>query len=185
MVSGEPRWMTAAIDRNFSGTRLIREMHFLSDIPWRQKMSRTLEFNYGKHPFFNQTMDVIIPLILNDESNVSEYNIGVIQAVAQKLGLEASKFVRSSEFAVESASNELLCDLTLSVAGETYLCGGGASGYQDEAVFKSKGVDLRYQNFAHPTYRQLGGEEFNPGLAIIDVAMNIGWDGAGSLLSGT
>ena len=29
LISDQPRWATAAIDRNYSGTRQIKEMHFL------------------------------------------------------------------------------------------------------------------------------------------------------------
>ena len=42
LIGGEARWVTASIDRNFSKTREIREMNFLSDNPWRQKIVKSL-----------------------------------------------------------------------------------------------------------------------------------------------
>lgn len=63
------------------------------------------------------------------------------------------------------------------------MCGGGADGYQDDAVFERHGVKLVRQDFIHPLYPQQGREEFVPGLSVIDAAMNIGWQGVGELLS--
>lgn len=179
LVAGEARWVTAAIDRNYTGTRKISEMHFLSANPWRQKMLKTLEANYKKHPFFDETIEVIQPLVLNEESNISEYNIHAIKKILRAIGVKHGEFVRSSDFAFESASNELLCDLTNHVGGKTYLCGGGADGYQDARVFDQYNVILRYQNFQHPKYVQNG---FVSGLSVIDAVMNVGWAGVCKLL---
>ena len=99
------------------------------------------------------------------------------------MGMKHGEFVRSSEFAIESTSNELLCDLTSRVGGKTYLCGGGASGYQDSSVFDAFKVNLKYQNFEHPNYEQLNSDNFLAGLSVIDAAMNVGWIEVKNLLS--
>jgi hypothetical protein len=182
LVGGEARWVTAAIDRNYSGTRKISEMHFLSTNPWREKLLKTLEANYKKHPFFDETMEVTQPLVLNQESNISEYNIHAIEKIVSEIGMKPGEFVRSSDFAFESTSNELLCDLTTSVGGETYLCGSGADGYQDSHVFDAFKVNLKYQDFQHPTYEQVKSQKFLAGLSVIDAAMNVGWGGVRNLL---
>lgn len=52
LVSGEARWVTAAIDRNYHGTRTIREMSFLAANPWREKTLKSIEANYRRHPYY-------------------------------------------------------------------------------------------------------------------------------------
>jgi len=183
LVAGEARWVTAAIDRTYTGTRKISEMQFLSTNPWREKMIKTLEANYKKHPFFDETMEVIQPLVLNQESNISEYNIHAIKKIVSAIGINHGKFVRSSNFAFESTSNELLCDLTTVVGGKTYLCGGGATGYQDSRLFDALKVNLAYQDFEHPNYGQSKRDKFLAGLSVIDAAMNVGWRVVRNLLS--
>ena len=183
LVGGEPRWMTAAIDRNFSGTRTIREMSFLQNNPWRTKLLKTIEGSYGKHPHFDEAMSLLAPLLMNLEPNITAYNISLVTAVAQRLGLDISKLRRASELPHEGVSNELLCSITKSVGGSVYLCGGGADGYQDETVFQRSGVSLARQNFTHPEYLQHGRSNFDPGLSIIDAAMNLGWDEVQKIVS--
>lgn len=175
LIGNQARWVTAAIDRNYSGTRAIREMHFLANDRWREKMLKSLEVNYRSHPFYSETMVVLEPIILNTESNIADYNIYAVTKIAQQIGLDTKKLKRSSDLSAEGSSNELLCSLTLLAGGNTYMCGGGADGYQNDVIFEKKGVQLHYQNFEHPIYPQCGQSEFLPGLSVIDIAMNMGW----------
>jgi len=185
MIGGEARWVTAAIDRNYSGIRQIREMYFLSSNPWRQKMLKSLESNYRKHPFYTDVMTPLESLIMNPESNIAEYNIYAVTEICKLIGLEHNKLRRSSEFETDKVSNELLCELTSQVGGTVYMCGGGADGYQDEQVFQKLRIQLKYQHFKHPEYNQYGRKSFTSGLSLIDSAMNLGWKPLANILSGT
>ena len=183
LISDESRWVTAAIERNYHGTRTIQEMTYQATVQWREKLLKTIETNYRRHPLYNETMDLIAPLLLSPEANIAEYNIRAITAIVHRLGLDTDKLKRSSTLPHEGSSNELLCSLTQLVGGDTYMCGGGADGYQDEAVFNERGVKLRHQSFVHPIYPQRGREDFVAGLSIIDAAMNLGWTVVGKLLN--
>ena len=97
LVAREGRWITANVNRNYSGTLAISEINFLDNIPWRQKILKTLESNYNNHPFFKEIMLSVKPLILHDESNVSKYNLNAILNISQLLGINKNKFLVSSE----------------------------------------------------------------------------------------
>lgn len=182
LVGSEGNWVTAAIDRNFSGTRNINEMNYLANNPWRDKIKKTLEFNYKKHPFYAETMDWFEPLLLNEESNIAAYNMHLIRTIVQLLGLGEDKLKVASALAAQGQSNERLCSLTRLVGGTVYMCGGGADGYQDEAVFAEHGLELRFQSFKHPVYPQKGSKEFVAGLSVVDACMNLGLEGTSALL---
>lgn len=176
LVSGEPNWITAPIDRNYSGTRNINEMHFQDNNAWRDKARKSIENSYRKHTYFGETMEMFLPLLLNEESNIADYNVNAIVVISDFLGLDTNKLIRSSHSPFQTSSNELLCDLTNHAGGSTYMCGGGADGYQDETIFDQKGIKLLYQQFQHPVYIQKGRQEFVPGLSVVDALMNIGRD---------
>lgn len=182
LIANEAKWITAAIDRNYSGTRNINEMHFVSSEPWRKKTLRSIEANYAKHPYFDEVIETIQPLIMNEESNVARYNYHAICNITKALGLDTNHFRLSSQLQKEGASNELLASLTKVVGGDSYMCGGGAEGYQEEAVFSKQSIKLHYQNFKHPVYLQHRSPNFTSGLSIIDSAMNLGWLGVYQLL---
>lgn len=182
LIAGEPKWVTASIDRNFHGTRNINEMNFISNDLWRIKMIKSIESNYKKHPYYTHVMDSLYNLINNSEANIAVYNAHAIKVIAEKIGIKVCKIMNSSGIIKTGTSNELLIRLTKSLGGNTYLCGGGADGYQDESIFKEHGVILKYQEFKHPVYPQFKHETFTPGLSVIDPLMNVGFEGTAELI---
>ena len=182
LIAGEVKWVTATIDRKYHGTRNINEMLFLSADPWRKKMVKSLESNYQKHPFYKDVMEVLFPLIMNDETNVAAYNSRAIHVISEKTGIDTKKMKSSSALTKTGTSNELLINITKFVGGDIYICGGGADGYQEEEIFIQEGVTLQHQQFRHPVYKQFNRETFTPGLSVIDALMNVGFDGTAELI---
>ena len=183
MISGEGKWLTAPIVRDYHGVRNINEVEFDSRIKWRDKVLKTLDANYRKCLFFEEAMGVLGALIEHSDNNIASYNINLIQSISENIGIEKEKFVLSSSYPADMSSNDLLVHLTRACGGAVYMCGGGANSYQDEDVFKKSGIILRPQNFTHPVYPQRGIDNFVPGLSIIDSLMNVGFGGVRKLLS--
>jgi hypothetical protein len=184
LINGEGRWLTAPVDRGFHGTRAINEMVFSSHEDWRGRVLKTLATAYRKAPCFDESFAVLDPLIRNPLDNVAEYNIHAIRTLAGALGLRTDGFVRSSDFPTEAAGTERLIELTVRVGGDSYLCGGGAAGYQDDSAFEKAHIGLVYQNFTPRRYPQTGCKDFVAGLSIIDALMNCGVSGVRGLLEG-
>ena len=182
LIGDRSLWATAAIDRKYQGLREIREMRFRENDIWRDKIIKSIEANYRRHPFYEETMSVVEPLLRNTDDSIAEYNIHAVMAISDKLGLTGCQGLRSSGFDVAETSTGRLCKLTQIVGGNVYLCGGGADGYQDDDVFSMHGVNLLYQDFQHPIYPQRGQKDFVAGLSIIDAAMNVGWEGICQLI---
>lgn len=182
LFGDKARWITAPINRKFSGTRKINEIYFSSNNNWRDKILKTIEINYKKHLFFDETIKVISSLIMNEETNLSKYNINAIKTLAKAINLRTSSIVLSSSFNSNKIATLRLIDLIRKVGGQRYLCGGGSEGYQEDALFEQSKIELLYQKFKHPEYSQRDVSPFIEGLSIIDAAMNLGWDGVGELL---
>ena len=182
-VAGEARWVTAPVHRAFHGVGAINEIEWADDQPWRDKLVRTLSANYAKAPYYREIIAWLEPLIRMPEVNLARYNIAVIRAIADRIGLRHDHCVVSSALGGRGQANELLIDLTRKTGGTCYLCGGGAAGYQDDAAFAEAGLELRYQRFTHPGYAQTGQVDFEPGLSIVDALMNVGCGNVKGLLA--
>ncbi|MCB1436628.1 MAG: WbqC family protein [Rhodobiaceae bacterium] len=180
--NGAGRWLTAPIDRAYSGTRAISEMRFAGGQNWREKTTRALASAYGRAAHFETVMPLLEPLILDGDDSIAEYNIRAVRALAQMLGLRGTEFVRSSQIGGTRAGTERLIDITRAVDGAIYLCGNGAGGYQEDALFAEAGLGLRYNGFVCDAYPQPGGGDFVAGLSVIDAMLNTGIDGVRKLL---
>ncbi len=182
MMNKEPKWLTAPIQRNFSGTKNINEMTFIDSEEWRYSLINRIKENYKKFPFYLPTINFIEPLIMNKEQNITKFNTFVIKSIIEYLNIRDTKIYNSSSFNLKLKSSKLLCELTKIVDGKTYLCGDGAADYFDELPFKEDKIKVFYQEFTHPTYKQKNSGNFVKGLSIIDAMMNIGKEGVISIL---
>ena len=184
MVGGRPQWVTAPIDRAFSGVRAINDLEFAARPPWREKFRKTLVANYGRTPFFSETMACLDPILADADDNLSRFNGGAIRQLIAHIGLRGPTLFRSSELDVTGSSNDLLISIAAAVGADTYLCGGGSAEYLDAPVFAAAGVNLVFQQFVHPSYPQARSDRFVPGLSIVDALMNCGRTGVGQMLRG-
>lgn len=183
LIGGRPAWITVPIKRNFHGVRSIREIEIDDSIPWRATIAKTLQFNYSKCPFFKSEWPIIDNLLMHDASLIWEFNLHAITTLVAYLNLDPEKLVLGSSLKVEGKATELLIGLTKAAGGNTYLCGGGAAGYQQDELFDQSGLTLKYQDFAHPFYQQ-SIAEFAPGLSIVDALFNTGKETVRSLFAG-
>ncbi len=181
LVSGEPAWITVPIVRAYHGLRRIDEMEIDESRPWRRKLIATIEQNYRRAPHFEETMPLVADIVMTETSRLAEYNEAGVRRLAAAVGLDVSKLVRASSLDVTGAATDLLIDITKKVGGDTYLAGGGASGYQEDEKFAAGGVGLKYQAFEHPTYTQLADQPHH-GLSIVDALMHCGAEHTAELL---
>ncbi|CCJ47461.1 MULTISPECIES: WbqC family protein [Bordetella] len=183
MIGPASKWVTAPVDRSYSGVRRIREIRFSPvEKDWREKMCRTIVSAYGRAPHFREIFPLIESLVMYRHDFLAEYNINAIKSLCRELGIPEHKLVNSSVFDLASVSTDLLVDLTRAVGAGVYLCGGGAASYQEDHKFADSGIALEYQNFRHPVYPQHGRIEFTPGMSMLDALMETGMAGTRTLL---
>lgn len=164
---GKKKYFTCPIKRG-SGLASINEIEF-SDMGWRSSFLNVVKNYYAKSKNFDSTYNFIQDLVyFHEDQFLSNFNRHIIKALCLKLGLE-TKFISKSDLNIKSQSTQMLVDICKAVGAETYLCGSGASGYQDDELFKIRGIELKYQKYEPRPY---GVEnDFLPGLSVIDYLM--------------
>lgn len=182
LVNGVPAWLTVPIVRSYHGVRQIAEMKINEQTAWRTKMAKTLEASYRRAPYFGEVWPLLEEVIGNETDNLADYNRFGIVRIAQALGLETSKIMIGSTLAADGRATQLLINMVRAVGGDTYMCGGGAAEYQQDAAFPEAGLTLRYQQFEHPLYPQFNRSEFVPGLSVVDAVMNCGFEHVRTLI---
>lgn len=174
VINKEARFYSIPVVRP-SGTIMIKDA-VISDSKWKKRLISTLEMSYGRHPYYKANIDLIKGLIDGGTDNLCEFNLSVIRQLVSVLGLGYNKLRLASEMDIKSTATQRLIDLTKLNCCESYLEGGGASGYQEDDLFKAQGVSLIKQNFIHPTYPQKDSAQFIMGLSILDPLFNCGID---------
>jgi hypothetical protein len=184
IISGRPKWISAPIDREYHGVRQIRETVFKESTGWRNSILSALKHSYKNAPHFKYTIELIAPLLMNQDNNLATYNACAIFGIAEELGIDTSKCTWSSDLPLSGRSNDLLVSIVEALGCNAYMSGDGADGYQDKRVFDEASITLIRQGYIPCSYPQFGTEPFVTGLSVIDVLMNIGIEGAKAILHG-
>jgi hypothetical protein len=186
IIEKQENWCpTLELVRSHLGLIPIMDAKIVENSNCRQKIARTIYFNYKKAKYFDSIFSFIEPLILNNESSISTYNYQSLLALVEKLGIDKTKLILTSELGFTMSKENLsllITKMVKSVSGTTYLSGTASRDYMEEDIFSSAGIKLIYQEYNHPTYAQFSSREFIPGLSIIDALMNLDFEGVKLLL---
>jgi len=183
IIDGKPSWVTCPYIHEH-GEQIIRDVKIDYSQGWQKKIERTIDSYYRKAPFYEEVIEVILNGIYRKIEFLSEYNIQNIKYICSKIGITKEFIFQSNLENINSSSTQQLIDIVKNVGGDTYICGGGASGYQEDELFKKSGVDLEYQNFVHPEFNQIGSNQFIAGMSIIDVLFNNGFEETNKIIIG-
>ena len=84
----------------------------------------------------------------------------------------------------DSKKNELVLELCRAVHADYYLSGTGAKKYMDLQPFKNAGIDVEFQEYVQPEYKQLSSDTFIPGLSSLDLLFSEGIENSKKLFWG-
>lgn len=171
-INGEKHWINCPVVRE-EGKQKICDVRIDESVDWRKKLIKTLEYSYKRSDFYDEVSDFIFNLIMNRSETLAEFNIRNIRELCKKFGIN-SRFYRQTELETTKSATELLIEITKAVNCDTYMCGGGAGGYQEDALFEKSELELKYQNYNAPCYKQKDGECIQ-GLSVLDVLFNCGF----------
>jgi len=155
-----------------------------ADQNWDKNFRKTLFYNYKKHQYFDEFMDFWEEQESEKFQYISELNINIVKNISLRLGIETS-FKYSSDFRIKQSSAQRIIKLVQEVSGNIYLSGQGGKNYQEEEEFLNDFIELRYLEKTDYIYSQnsTANKGFIPGLSILDVVMNIGFNGAKKLVN--
>jgi hypothetical protein len=150
----------------------------LSDIdinwaqPWQRKHLSTISQSYAGAPFHERVMSWLAPFYSAEWSGLAHLCWAMLEVHLEQLNI-TTKLVRASDMEDRGTrKSDLVLDLCRQLEATTYISGPQGRGYIDEASFALAGIELRYDDYRHPVYRQSHGG-FESHMAAIDLMMNI------------
>ena len=150
----------------------------IADIPkWKQKYLQTIRMSYAKHPYFNDVFEVLEKALQTESNKLVDINLAIIKGFAEKLNIKP-KFVMASSLDVSGQKSDLVLSLCQAVNATTYIAGPSGRDYMDLNSFKEAGIEVKFNDYKHPTYEQKKTEEFVPYMSIVDLTMNCGFEKA-------
>jgi hypothetical protein len=162
-----PQWLTVPVAKKSKA--LINEVGIVQS-GWSRKHIKTVESLYSKTRHFEEFWPTIRDTLAKDWEFLADMNCALIETIARIGGL-STNFVRSSSLDLGdvSADDRILAILKMTNAG-IYVSGEGAGSkrYVQSKEMEAQGVELVWQDFEHPVYRQLA-EPFDSHMSVLDM----------------
>jgi len=171
-------WLTVSVLKAPRDTPINRIE--LADNGWRQDNLNLVRENYRNAPYFDQLYPQLEALYALPCTRLVEFNLASIRMLLDWYGI-AIPIIFSSVMQPSGTKNELLVDLLGKAGAGRYLSGPGARAYHRDEPFAEAGIEVVWQEFAHPVYAQQYGD-FIPYLSSIDLFFNCGIEQSRAIL---
>ena len=140
----------------------------------------SIETNYRRAPFFEKYFAELAGILeaCVAGTRLADLNIQLVKWLCRTLGV-ATPLVLASEIPQEGTRSELLLSICRKLKADSYLSALGSADYllEDVHEFSAAGIEVLFQHYEHPTYRQQF-PPFSSHTSAIDLIFN---EGEGSL----
>ncbi len=175
-----PLWITLPIKHN----KKFKDLKFnlteiQNELNWKKKIFKTIQNSYRKTIFYQPVIEWFESIFFNDYKYVGEININFIKELCLRIGIN-TKFIKSSELKSKDGEKDVrLVKICKELNINKYLSPIGSYNYIEikspGGEFTKNNIELKYQNYVHPTYQQLYGD-FVSHISILDLLFNVGFD---------
>jgi len=151
----------------------INEVTIDNEKNWSMRHKKSILYNYARAPYFGEIKDFIESIFEKKFQYLVDLNTEIIKFVMNELEIK-SKIVFSSELEISKKGSDRVLDICKAVDADHYITGTfWAESNLRVEEFKKSNIDVEFQKFQHPTYKQIHGE-FIPEMSIIDLLFNEG-----------
>ncbi len=169
-------WMTVPVLSKGRSRQNICDVCIDASVDWQKEHWHSLQCWYGKAPYFDRYKAFFEETYARPWDRLMDLNIHITAFLLKEFGITTPVHMES-DLGTEGRSTERIIELCQKLKADTYFTGIGGQNYLDEKRFEETGIDLVYQDFQHPEYRQqyMATEQaFLPCLSAVDLLFNEG-----------
>ena len=166
------KWLTVPVKKKHIPINQISILNSVTvkNKKWNEYHLSQIFDNYRKAECFGDYFDCLSGIYQKEYDLLVELNMELIKFLNNSFDID-TKLVYSSNFPSRSISTRKLIELVQSVNGDTYLSGPSGKNYLDMEMFEEAGIEVIFQNFEHPVYKQQY-DNFVANMSAIDALLN-------------
>ncbi len=175
-IYNDSKWLTVPVEGK-SEMKNFNQIKY-KDTNWKEEHLRLIEQFYKKTTYFCIYFDDFKEILLKDYNSISHLSSELIIWFLSKLNIN-TEIIYSSELVDEDITGaDRILAILKELKATKYITGSGPGSmrYINEKDFKEAGIELEWQSYSHPRYRQINGE-FIPYMNILDLLFNEGPNG--------
>lgn len=148
---------------------------------WKKSHLDCIRTAYKKAPYYKEVMAFLEEKYAEKQASIGDFTIFMIKNIARMIGIDTVLKSSSQLLNVYGEKDEMLVSICKSVDADRYLSAQGSAVYIEKdapgGAFARNGIELTYQNYIHPEYKQLG-DTFISHIGIYDLLFCEGFEKA-------
>ena len=165
-------WLSVPVQSKNHLEKNVLEILIIQD-EWIKKHIKSIELNYKKSPFFDLYFPRIKSILINEsEKSLGWLNFQLLEYFLACLDIN-TPVVKASDYNFKGRGSDLVLDMCIELGADKYIFGEQGKNYADIGSFKEAGIEVYFQKYKHPIYKQVGWG-FIPYMSIIDLLFNKG-----------
>ena len=167
------QWLTVPVLLSFEEHPQVCEVRIDNSSKWRKKHLETIRQSYTRTPFFKEYIGIFEDTFAQNWEYLIDLDLHLIEKFSDALRIPGKPMIRSSSLGIQGGRIERLVKICQHFKADTFYEGASGINYIDPAEFSQHGVNVTFQDYTHPEYKQLYGE-FVPYLSAVDLLFNCG-----------
>jgi hypothetical protein len=141
---------------------------------WSERHLRTLQMAYSKAPYYKDYGPWLEDVYARRPRLLADFTIPLTVEMARRLGIEHTRFMRSSEIeGITGQKTSRLVQILTNLGADHYISGPAARSYIEEDQFLAAGIRLEYMEYNYPEYSQLY-PPYDPFVSALDLLLMTG-----------
>lgn len=178
------QWLTVPVVSHGRLGQLIKDVE-IRDPEFSRDHIRAIELAYRRAPFFEQHFASFKQRIEELRGGLlSNLSVGLIVWVLEILKIK-TPLLYASNLGANGKRTTLLANICKAVGADEYFSPLGSADYllAEQDLLLERGVDIRFQNYEHPQYRQVF-TPFLPFASVLDLVFNHGEESTAIIRAG-
>ncbi|MBI5698796.1 WbqC family protein [Candidatus Saganbacteria bacterium] len=176
-------WLTVPVFNKDHYQIKLKDVVIDNKQPWARKHFKSIYIAYKKAKYFDKQIGFFEDMYSKKWEKLADLNEYMLKHFMKVLGIEVP-FFKLSDYGFTSSKSELVLEMCKKMGADLYIFGAQGKNYADIEAFKNAGIGVYFQDYQHPVYGQLHGQEFNSFLSIVDLLFNHGEESLGIIQSG-
>lgn len=162
-----PIWLSLPVLHKGKYEQSIQDTQFNPRVDWQRKHWKSLEWNYGKAPFWDRYAPSLRELYQQSWSHLARFNQAVITWFLRELEIDRPVHI-ASELQARGKATEYILAFCQELGAKSYISGVHGRDYLDLEQFPAAGIELRFQEYSPPRY-QVQGRDREENLSLLDM----------------
>lgn len=178
-------WIWLSVPVRSSRGEKIRDVRIDNSRDWCSDHLKSMRSWYARAEFFDTYFPLLENILLKPREKLAELNISLVEFFLKSLGIQKQIYFESA-LEAGGTKTERIINIGKKIGADVYLSGAGGKDYLEEPQFSEAHIELRFQEFSHPVYRQQfvkSREDFISYLSAVDALFNEGGRTLGILRS--